>query len=39
MFSPPDPDEKWITLTLQEVEALPAHARYVVENYCLFDER
>lgn len=38
MFSPPDPNEKWITLSRQEVETLPSHARYVVENYCLFDE-
>jgi hypothetical protein len=30
MFSPPDPNEKWITLTRQEVEALPHHARYVL---------
>lgn len=39
MFSPPEPDEKWITLTLQEVEALAAHARFMVENYCLYDEQ
>ncbi|MBN8577316.1 MAG: SET domain-containing protein [Cytophagales bacterium] len=38
MFSPPDPNEKWITLSAQEVEGLPAHARFIVENYCLYDD-
>jgi SET domain len=38
MFSPPDPNERWITLTKQEVAALPAHARFMVENYCLYDD-
>jgi SET domain-containing protein len=38
MFSPPDPNERWITLTKQEVAALPAHARFMIENYCLYDD-
>ncbi|HEY5405848.1 MAG TPA: SET domain-containing protein [Ginsengibacter sp.] len=37
MFSKPDPNEKWITLTNEEVLNLPDHARRLVENYCLFD--
>jgi SET domain-containing protein len=37
MFSPPDPNERWITLAKQEVAALPAHARFMIENYCLYD--
>jgi SET domain-containing protein len=38
MFSKPDPEEKWITLSMQEVESLPAHAQFLIGNYCLFDE-
>jgi len=38
MFSKPDPNDQWITLSKKEVEALPAHAKHLVENYCLFDE-
>lgn len=38
MFSAPDPEEKWITLSKQEVESLPAHAQFLIGNYCLFDE-
>jgi uncharacterized protein len=37
MFSKPDPNEKWITLTKEEVLNLPTHAKILVENYCLFD--
>lgn len=37
MFSKPDPGEKWITLSNEEVQNLPCHARILVENYCLFD--
>ena len=37
MFSKPDADDKWITLTKEEVLNLPVHAKIMVENYCLFD--
>jgi len=37
MFSQPNPQDLWITLTKLEVEQLPGHARELVENYCLFD--
>jgi SET domain-containing protein len=37
MFSKPTPGDTWISLTKAEVEALPRHARALVENYCLFD--
>ena len=37
MFSKPNTDEKWIVLTNNEVHNLPAHARALIENYCLFD--
>jgi len=38
MFSQPDPADQWINITKDEVAALPAHARFMVENYCLYDE-
>ncbi len=38
MFGAPDPAEEWITLSKQEVDALPPHARFMVENYCLYDD-
>lgn len=38
MFSKPDPNDKWILLSQEEVNALPAHAKFLVHNYCLFDE-
>jgi SET domain len=38
MFSKPDPNDKWITLTKDEVDELPFHAKFLVENYCLFDD-
>ncbi|HET9054244.1 MAG TPA: SET domain-containing protein [Cyclobacteriaceae bacterium] len=38
MFSRPDPQDKWILLSQEEVEALPGHAKFLVHNYCLYDE-
>jgi SET domain-containing protein len=38
MFSQPDKNDTWITLSKKEVEKLPHHAQVLVENYCLFDE-
>ena len=37
MFSIPDKKDNWITLSKQEVLALPTHAKFLVENYCLYD--
>lgn len=39
MFSKPDKDDKWITLSKNEVSKLPAHAQLLIENYCLYDEQ
>jgi len=30
--------EEWIKLPIKEVEALPDHARSLIETYCLFDD-
>ncbi len=38
MFSKPDPNDRWITFSKKEVNALPLHAKLLIENYCLFDE-
>ncbi len=38
MFGKPDKQDTWITVSRKEVESLSAHARFMVENYCLFDE-
>ena len=38
MFSKPDVNDKWITVSKKEVEALPAYAQFIVGNYCLYDE-
>ena len=38
MFSKPDKNDTWITLSKEEVESLPPHARLLIENYCLYDE-
>ena len=38
MFSRPDPPEHWVAIPRADVESLPAHARFLVENYCLYDE-
>ena len=38
MFSEPDTPADWISLSRAEVDALPAHARHQVENYCLYDD-
>lgn len=37
MFSKPDSQDKWITLSKNEVATLPHHAKLMVENYCLYD--
>jgi hypothetical protein len=38
MFSKPDPNDKWILLSKEEVDALPSHAKFLVQNYCLYDD-
>ena len=38
MFSKPDVNDKWITVSKKEVETLPAYAQFIVGNYCLYDE-
>jgi SET domain-containing protein len=38
MFSKPDSADDWVTVPREEVEALPPHARRLVETYCLFDD-
>lgn len=38
MFSPPDINDEWITLSKDEVAALPPHSKFLVGNYCLYDE-
>ena len=38
MFGKPDTAEEWITIPKKEIDALPAHAQFLVGNYCLFDE-
>ncbi len=38
MFSKPDDASEWINVSKNEIEALPAHAQFLVGNYCLYDE-
>jgi SET domain-containing protein len=38
MFSKPDVNDQWITITKEEVAALPAHAQFIIGNYCLYDD-
>jgi hypothetical protein len=38
MFSKPDAADDWITVAKSEVDALPAHAQFIVGNYCLYDD-
>jgi SET domain-containing protein len=38
MFSKANEQEQWIPFAKIEVENLPAHAKALIENYCLYDE-
>jgi SET domain-containing protein len=38
MFSKANEQEQWIPITKTEVEKLPAHAKALIENYCLYDD-
>ena len=38
MFSKANDQEQWIPISKTEVENLPAHAKVLIENYCLYDD-
>jgi SET domain-containing protein len=38
MFSKANDQEQWIPIAKTEVEELPAHAKALIENYCLYDD-
>ena len=38
MFSKAIETEQWISISKKEIEDLPAHAKALIENYCLYDE-
>jgi SET domain-containing protein len=38
MFSKANEEEQWIPIAKTEVDNLPAHAKALIENYCLYDE-
>ena len=38
VFAKPDIKDKWIKVGKDEVDALPLHAQFLVQNYCLYDE-
>ncbi len=38
MFGKPDAAEEWITISKNEIAALPEHAQFIVGNYCLYDD-
>ncbi len=39
MFAHPSADDgEWITVSKEEVAALPVHAKSLIETYCLYDE-
>lgn len=38
MFSKATAEDEWIAVSKAEVDALPAHAKALIENYCLYDE-
>src|SRR5512147_1406977 len=39
MFTKPTEQDHWITVSMKEVEELPPHARFMIGNYCLFDDK
>jgi SET domain-containing protein len=39
MFSKPDKNDQWISVSREEVASLPPHAKHLIENYCLYDEQ
>ena len=38
MFSKPDDESDWITISKKEIEALPQDAQFLVGNFCLYDD-
>ena len=38
MFSQANEQEQWIPISKTEVENLPAHAKALIGNYCLYDD-
>lgn len=38
MFSNANENEQWIPISKTEVAILPAHAKALIENYCLYDD-
>ena len=38
MFGKPDAPDEWITLTKTEVATLPSSTRFMIGNYCLYDQ-
>jgi SET domain-containing protein len=38
MFSKPDKNDQWVAISRKEVDALPDHAKHLIENFCLYDE-
>ena len=38
IFSKPNINDEWITLSKNEVDKLPSHAKFLVGNYCLYDD-
>ena len=38
MFSKPDPNERYITIGVNEVLDLPEHVQELIGNFCLFDK-
>jgi SET domain-containing protein len=38
MFGQPDAPEHWVPIARADIDTLPPHARFLVENYCLYDE-
>lgn len=39
MFSPPGAPDDFVAVPRADVERLPAYARHLVENFCLYDDR
>ncbi len=38
MFSQQDINDEWISISKDEVATLPPHSKFLIENYCLYDE-
>ena len=38
IFSKPNINDEWITLSKNEVDELPGHAKFLIGNYCLYDD-